>query len=396
MYKKVAVEKLEFGKYVAQLDRPWTDTPFIFQGFVLSTEEQLETLKRFCKHVFVDPDRDQSDSALVAGGPKLRIRGDVTYRELENVQAEMPRASAAYGVMASALDDAMSTVQSGKVIEGPRVRAAVTQLTDSVVRNPDAMTLVTKLRDKGSLGVALESSIYMIVFARFLQLPRDRLELLGLVGLLQNVGMMRLPPGLVEKSAPLAADEMEIVKSHVQHTVEILSATPGLPDDLPGIASLHHERLDGSGYPRGLRKSAAIGLYGGIAGIVDTFTALTSHRSYADQAAPSTALNVLYKGRGTLFEPALVEQFIQCIGVFPVGSVVELNTGEVGIVVAQNPLRRLLPRVMVMRDAKGNPLHPHKLLDLDKEPMATRTEPYRIRRTLEFDSVQIDRGEFFL
>lgn len=396
MYKKIAVGELQFGKYVAELDRPWTDTPFVFQGFVLSTDEQLATLKRFCKHVYIDPDRDQSDDAHASGGPALRVRGNVNYRELANVQAELPHAHAAYGEMASALDDAMSTVQSGKVIEGPRVRAAVSQLTDSVVRNPDAMTLLTKLRDKGSLNVALESSIYMIVFARFLQLPRDRLDLLGLVGLLQNVGMVKLPPGLVEKSAPLTPEEMEVVKTHVPHTVEILSATTGLPDDLPGIASLHHERLDGSGYPRGLRKSVAIGLYGGIAGIVDTFTALTSQRSYADQAAPSTALNVLYKGRGTLFEPALVEQFIQCIGVFPVGGVVELNTGEIGIVVAQNPLRRLLPRVMVVQDAKGDPIRPHKLLDLEKAPMATRDEPYRIRRTLEFDTVRVDPREFFL
>jgi len=395
MYKKIPVDELQFGKYVAELDRPWTDTPFVFQGFVLSTEEQLATLKRFCKHVYVDPDRDQSDDARMPGGT-LRLRGKVNYQELASFQAELPQAHAAYGDMASALDDAMSTVQNGKVIEGPRVRAAVSQLTDSVVRNPDAMTLLTKLRDKGSLNVALESSIYMIVFARFLQLPRDRLELLGLVGLLQNVGMVKLAPGLVEKSAPLTAQEMEIVKTHVQHTVEILSATSGLPDELPGICSLHHERLDGSGYPRGLRKAAAVGLYGGIAGIVDTFTALTSNRSYADQAAPSTALNVLYKGRGSLFEPALVEQFIQCIGVFPVGGVVELNTGEIGIVVAQNPLRRLLPRVMVVKDAQGNPLHPHKLLDLEKAPTAGRDEPYRIRRTLEFDTVRIDPREFFL
>ncbi len=396
MYKKIPVDELQFGKYVAELDRPWTDTPFVFQGFVLSTEEQLATLKRFCKYVFVDPDRDQSDDARSLGDPTLRIRGRVTYREMASLQVELPQAHAAYGEMASALDDAMNTVQSGKVIEGPQVRAAVTQLTDSVVRNPDAMTLLTKLRDKGSLNVALESSIYMIVFARFLQLPRDRLELLGLVGLLQNVGMVKLPPGLVEKSAPLTSPEMEVVKTHVQHTVEILSATTGLPDELPGICSLHHERLDGSGYPRGLRKSAAVGLYGGIAGVVDTFTALTSNRPYADQAAPSTALNVLYKGRGSLFEPALVEQFIQCIGVFPVGGVVELNTGEIGIVVAQNPLRRLLPRVMVVKDAQGNPLHPHKLLDLEKAPKAGPDEPYRIRRTLEFDTVHIDPREFFL
>jgi len=396
MYKKIPVDELQFGKYVAELDRPWTDTPFVFQGFVLSTEDQLETLKRYCKHVYIDPDRDQSDESGQSGRNLARIRGGVVYRELASVETELPRADEAYGEMTSALDHAMTTVQSGKVIEGPRVRAAVSHLADSVVRNPDAMTLLNKLRDKGSLGVALESSIYMIVFARFLQLPRERLELLGLAGLLQNVGMVRLPPGLVEKPGPLSPAEMEIVKTHVPHTVEILSATPGLPDDLPGIASLHHERLDGSGYPRGLRKSAAIGLYGGIAGVVDTFTAHTTARPYADKTAPSVALNVLYKGRGSLYEPALVEQFIQCIGVFPVGGVVELNTGEIGIVVAQNALRRLLPRVMVVQDAKGDPIQPHKLLDLEKAPMATRDEPYRIRRTLEFDTVRIDPREFFL
>jgi len=111
---------------------------------------------------------------------------------------------------------------------------------------------------------------------------------------------------------------------------------------------------------------------------------------------PSAALNVLYRERGTRFEPALVEQFIQCIGVFPVGGIVELNTGEIGIVIAQNPLKRLQPRVMAVQDAQGNPIQPHKLLDLSKSPMANRTEPYRIRRTLEFDKVRIDPREFFL
>jgi HD-GYP domain-containing protein (c-di-GMP phosphodiesterase class II) len=396
MYKKIAVEDLQFGKYVAELDRPWTDTPFLFQGFVLTSDEQLETLRRFCKFVYVDPDRDEGAEEPRGPGPKLHIRGTTEYRELASVEAELPHADVAYQKMASVLGHAVSLMQKGQVIEGPRVRDAVSQLTDSVVRNPDAMTLLTKLRDKGALDVALESSIYMIVFARFLQLPRERLELMGLVGLLQNVGMVMLPPGLVDREGSLSPEEMEIVKTHVRHTVEILSATPGLPDDLPGIASLHHERLDGSGYPRGLRKSQAIGLYGGIAGIVDTFTALTSPRPHAERQPPSAALNVLYKGRGTLFEPALVEQFIQCIGVFPVGGIVELNTGEIAIVVAQNPVRRLQPRVMVVQDAKGDPVTPHKLLDLEKSPTARRGEPYRIRRTLEFESVRIDPREFFL
>ena len=396
MYKKIPVGELQFGKYVAELDRPWTDTPFIFQGFVLTTDEQLETLRRFCEFVYVDPDREENPDETRGAGPALHIRGSTEYSELATVEAELPQADQAYDAVAHVLDDAMTAVQSGGVIEGPRMREAVTQLTDSVVRNPDAMTLLTKLRDKGALGSALESSIYMIVFSRFLQLPRERLELMGLVGLLQNVGMVKLPAGLVDRPGPLTPEEMDVVRTHVQHSMEILSSTSGMPDDLAGISSLHHERLDGSGYPRGLRKSQAVGLYGGISGIVDVFTALTSARAYAEKYAPSAALNILYKGRGTLFEPALVEQFIQCIGVFPVGGIVELNTGEIGIVVAQNPLRRLLPRVMVVQDARGDPIQPHKLLDLEKAPKATRDEPYRIRRTLEFDHVKIDPREFFL
>src|SRR5207342_2969266 len=126
--------------------------------------------------------------------------------------------------------------------------------------------------------------------------------------------------------------------------------TPGVPADLPGLASLHHERFDGSGYPRGLR-GAAIALPGLIAGIVDAFDTLTAPPPLGERMTPANALSILYKGRGTLFHPALVEQFIQCVGVFPVGSVVELNSGEIGIVVAQNEVRRLQPRVMVVQDA---------------------------------------------
>jgi hypothetical protein len=119
-------------------------------------------------------------------------------------------------------------------------------------------------------------------------------------------------------------------------------------------------------------------------------------RPYAEQMSPSNALNLLFRGRGAQFHPALVEQFIQCIGVFPVGAVVELNTGEIGVVIAQNLVRRLQPRVMVIMDAEGRPLRPHKILDLVKEPKASADEPYRIRRTLEHGKVEIDPREFFL
>ena len=157
----------------------------------------------------------------------------------------------------------------------------------------------------------------------------------------------------------------------------------------------HHERQDGSGYPRGL-KGRQITIDGAIAGLVNSYSALTSKRGYAEQESPSNALGKLYKVRGKLFHEALVEQFIQCIGIYPVGSTVELNTGEVGIVIAQNLVRRLQPRVMVILDASWKPIKPQVILDLIKEPKTASDEPYRIKRTLPRDKLPINPEEFFL
>jgi HD-GYP domain-containing protein (c-di-GMP phosphodiesterase class II) len=208
------------------------------------------------------------------------------------------------------------------------------------------------------------------------------------------VGKLKLPKALAT-SGPINAGEIEEYKKHVNYSVEILSSTPGLPGELAGLASLHHERFDGTGYPRGLR-GIAIELFGLIAAIVDTYDTLTAPPPFGERMTPANALNVLYKGRGKQFHPALVEQFIQCVGVYPVGSVVEMNTGEVGVVYAQNMVRRLQPRVMIVQDAKRNRLMPYKMLDLMKEPKATASENYKIVRTLDFDAVKLDPREFFL
>ena len=408
-HKEVQVEFLEFGMFVARLDRPWTETPFVYQGFVLKTEQQLNALKKYCKKVYVDPEKMQvvvapnlrglpsSTRAVIAEQAKEKVRGSVVYKELATVEDELPRARTAFTQTNSIVQTMARAVVSGNALDGARAKQAVTEITDSVVRNPDAMMLLVTMREKAeeTLNRSTQVSVYMTVFGRFLQLERERLEVLGLMGLLQDVGMLRLPAGMAGRRSALAPEEEEAFKAHVAHSVEILSQTPGLPAELPGLASLHHERYDGSGYARGL-KGSAISQMGAIAGIVDTFDMLTAPAPYGMQMPPSNALNVLFQNRGTQFHAALIEQFIQCVGAFPVGSVVELNSGEVGVVITQNLVKRLQPRVMVVQDASGNPIHPHKILDLVNEPMATPDEPYRIRRTLDQTKVQIDSRELFL
>lgn len=395
--REIPVEKLSFGMFISKLDRPWTETPFVFQGFVLKSDKQLEVLKKFCKHVFVDPEKEVApEVGKVTAEDLAKVRGTTIYKSTSSVEAELPVARKTYANTTVIIRELSRAVEIGKTIDSSRSHEAATQIAASVVRNPDAIALLIKLQEKSdaTLSRAAEVSVMMTIFGRFLQLPQDRLELLGMLGLLQDVGKLKLPTELAARG-PASAEEIDIYRTHVDHSVRILSSTPGLPPELPGLASLHHERFDGSGYPRGLRGNA-IAFPGLIAAIVDAFDTLTAPKPFGENLSPSKALNIIYKGRGTQFHPALAEQFIQCISIFPVGSVVELNSGEVAIVIAQNMVRRLQPRIMVVKDAQGNPLRPYKMLDLMKEPKFRPDEPYRIQRSLEYDSVKIDPRELFL
>jgi HD-GYP domain-containing protein (c-di-GMP phosphodiesterase class II) len=405
MRKTVPVGELQFGMYVAELDRPWTDTPFRFQGFVLATPEQLETLKKYCKQVQVDPDKAEiiarlPDQAVGGAGMKSAVdlsrTGKVKYTEQSPVEQEFERAVSTHAVGAKAVLDIVGALRAGKTLDAQSVSEAVSGITESVLRNPDAMLLYTQLQQKGDYtqSHALDVSVYMTAFGRFLEMSREDLALLGHLGLLQDVGKMRLPNALIEKRDRLSTEEFELAKKHVEYSAEILRETAGLPAQLPELALLHHERHDGSGYPKKLR-AKEIGLIGSIGAIVDTFDALTARRPYAEPVAPSTALSMLYKWRGTFFDPFLVEQFIRCIGIFPIGSIVELNSGESGIVIAQNLEKRLQPRVMIVRDAAGNALKPQKLIDLSRAPKVASGEPYRIKRTLEYGRIPMTAETLF-
>ena len=392
MKKQVSVEQLKFGVYVNELDRPWTETPFMYQGFVINSEAQIQALKKYCKKVVIDTEKGADVAANpFAGGPKRpsvldTIKVKATYVEKVLVTHELPAARQAQTRTAVVMKDVFGSVQAGKALDAPRVKDAVTNMTDSVVRNPDAMLLLARMKETGvnTLDRAMGVSIYMITFGRFLSLPREQIDMLGLLGILQDVGKLRLPADLLNKKEALSEAELEVCKSHVGHSVAILKETAGLPPELPALAALHHERVDGSGYPAGL-KGAQIGLFGCMAGLIDSFDALTEPRPYGQLLAPAPALKVLYDQRDTSFDGALVEQFIQCIGTYPVGALVELHSGEIGIVIARNPRLKLFPRVMVVLDIHKNPLKPTKII-----------EQAGIKRTLQKGSVNIDPSEYFL
>jgi HD-GYP domain-containing protein (c-di-GMP phosphodiesterase class II) len=388
MRKKISVQELQLGMFVGELDRPWLGTPFLYQGFVVRTPQEIDDIRKFCREVFVDTERAEVVAAEARSGGAiagLAGTGRVVHRESVAVEVEWQQAGDALQGAQGTVGEVFESVRVRKMLEAPQARSAVGNMTQSMLRNPDALMLFSAMRQRGGyqLERALDVSVYMIAFARFLGMDEPDIEIAGLVGLLQDIGMLDLPQEMLQKVTRLEPAEFKIIRGHVDRSREVLAGTSGLPAGVAQNAALHHERYDGTGYPGGL-KGNALGVIGAMAGIVDTFGALTVKRPYAEAMSPSNALNLLFRMRGRSFHPQLVEQFIRCIGYFPVGSIVELNSGEVGVVVAQNAEQRLQPKVMVVRDARGQPLRPQKFLNLAKLPKASADEPYRIRRTLEF------------
>lgn len=396
--KWIPVEDLRFGMYVLELDRPWLGTPFLFQGFPIVSDDQIRELKKYCRTVYIDPERHAgTDGDMRKFNEQPLVRGNAVYKNQTSFESELPIAREIYSSFEESVKQTLELVRKTGDLDARQLTAVVGKLTRSVERNPDAMMLLHRMQQKSSdeFNRAVDNSIHMITFGRFLQFASERLELLGLAGLLLDIGKVNLPEPILQKKDKLTADEYEASKQHVMHSIKIIGEAHGLPKGIAEIVVQHHERLDGSGYPNGLSGSQ-ISIDGAIAGLVNTYCALISKRSYAEQVAPSNALSMIYKLRGTLFHDALAEQFIQCIGIYPVGSTIELNTGDIGIVIAQNLVRRLQPRVMLILDKALKPIRPQLMLDLVKEPKSSAGLLYQIKRTIPSDQLPIDMHEFFL
>lgn len=407
---KVELHELKPGMFVCELDRPWLETPYLLQGVYIRGSEEIEELKRYCTFVYVDPEKSQRDVAghLRAGSargalemegakaPKYRHPKAVEYRDLATVEQELGQAKEIRTNVRDLLTSIEQDIRSDRVLDRERLNEAVESMTDSIIRNPDALFLLTKLReaDNESYGRALDVSIYVLAFGRHLGFPKVELQTLGMGGLLLDIGKTQLPGGLLTKRGPLNGDEHKLMKTHVQHSMDILSKSQWVPRALLDMVLTHHERQDGSGYPRGLR-GPQIGIYGKIAGIADCYEDLTTQQPFAPALAPSAALKVLEEWKGRLFQDDLIEEFIQCIGMYPVGSTVELTTGEVAVVMSNNRVHRLKPKVMALLDSRKQRLQEPVMIDLGAAHQAGGPE-VAIAQGLQRGAFGVNPAEYYL
>ncbi len=307
------------------------------------------------------------------------------YVDQTTIEDELPLAQEAHDKVETAVQSVIEDLNKSKALELDKVNDAVGWMVESVVRNPDGMVWLTRLKsvDAYTYDHGLNTAIYLIAFGRHLGLPEDQLQMIGTVGLMQDVGKIKLPRALLEKRSRLSPAELKVFQSHVGHSVEVMRTSKDATESLIQAISQHHERYDGSGYPNGLA-GENITLAGGMAGLADTYAAMISARPYAEAVSVQQALHGIYTTRDKAFKADLVEQFIQCVGVFPVGSLVELNSGEVAVVVSQNRARRLKPRVMLVLDINRQSFPSPVMLDLIYDPtLPGKDEPYRIVRGLQ-------------
>lgn len=538
MYSKIPVSKLEIGMFVADIDRPWMDTPFLIQGFLIEDAKQIEQLRRFCQEVTIDRARSSGEHQLSAqaasadassrtpetsqkviidrrptpeakpkgtssenvqaqqrapgaskgaahaqamaelvittrdaefrptesgrfqltpkpnpetghvptlsaepegglvstimgalsrfirgeGGrsPKERLSTDVgpatqpgkpsgrpefippavrlvVYEDAATVDEEFVAAKNAVTRTSDLLERIAQDIRAGRTLALPEVEEVISDMVDSMVRNPDALMWVMRLRerDETTYGHGLYASVYLLALGRHLGFPKAQLSQLGTIGLLLDIGKIKLPPEVLKKAGQLSTEEYELVKTHVQLGVDLLSQSGGLDADIMTGIAQHHERENGSGYPRGLA-GPNIALFGRMAAIADCFAALTNQRPYAEAVSAYDALRSLSGWGGDYFHAPIVEQFIQAVGVFPVGSLVELSTGEVAAVISHNKTRRLKPRVLLITgpDKTRSP-HP-ATMDLLYAPMDANGQSIFIRRGLAAGAFGLDARDFYV
>lgn len=381
---------LKPGMFVAELDRPWLDTPFSVQGFVVRDDDDVMFVAKHVDHVFVDADYHGSDVVLPLASKT------VAKREKLKLKADFAQAQITFASTSETLDSVFSSLRSGLETDMNEVKKAVRPLIESVFNNGDAVAALARLKDTGvyRFNHSIAVAIWAAIIGRHIGLPRDELEKLVTGCAMSDIGMTQLPPELFNHTEKLTEEQSQQVREHTRLGAELVKKSKHLDIEVLMIIESHHERHDGSGYPNGLSGND-IPLLARIAGLIDTYDAMISSRPHAAGRCSFDAIQELLDCKNQLFQGALVEQFVQAIGLFPVSALVELNSGEVAIVVSQNEARRLKPEILVVLDAQKSRLASPVMVNL-RDSTLTGDEARWIVRELPPGAHGLNSQEYFI
>ncbi|HMS83468.1 MAG TPA: HD-GYP domain-containing protein [Nitrospira sp.] len=376
MNKQIGIDELKPGMQVERLDRSWLDTPFFRHKMRITSTAQIAQLKACgVRTVVVRTDGEAAEAGKTEPFSEPDIPTDPVLTEEEAPASvppvvpfdeELPDARQIYHAAKTIVQNAMHDTRLGRAINMEEVNRVISDMTDSVLRNPDALTSLTRLKqfDEYTFFHSVNTSILAMSLGRHREFDRGALHQIGVGTLLHDIGKTKIPSEILNKPGRFEPHEMEIMKQHVLRGVEVLTTTTGLGDVYLRPALEHHERVDGTGYPH-RRVRNELSQFGLMAAVVDIYDAITSDRCYHKGRAAHEALQFLYRlGLEGHLDVTLVQQFIHVVGVYPVGSVVELNTGETGVVKEIHHHVPLTPVVLLVKTAGNTFLSNPRELDL--------------------------------
>ena len=377
MIKKIRTTKLKIGMYVHDLDCNWMRHPFAVNQFTISTEKQIKQIKQAqIRELYIDTDKGLDVGSPTPVAAKSKPAEDnkppaSTNRTEEAptipLAEELPRANKIKKEATQMISNIMDDARAGKLNKVEHISPIAESMVSSVIRNNEALLGLTRIRktDKYTFEHSVSVSILLIAFGESLAFDEKDLVQMGIGGLLMDIGKSLTPPQILNKPGKLTDGEFDIMREHVEYGQQILDKMPDVSEIAQNIATEHHERLDGSGYPK--KKTAdEISFYGQMAAIVDVYDALTVSRAYRKRISPNAALKKLMASGGQ-FNQELVQQFVHCVGIYPTGSLVSLSNGCFAVILESNKEELLLPKIRIIFDSTKRQFISHRDIDLSNQ-----------------------------
>jgi putative nucleotidyltransferase with HDIG domain len=377
--KQVEVGALELGMYVVELDRPWIESPFLFQGFVIENEDDLQQIREICTWVMVDEELSKGDAKdrTIALSMKMKADGKAdkptTIVRAEAMSAQkqaqlQTQLKQSFEIRKNTKDyvaKVFEDVRLGTSINAPEAKAVVNALVDVVTDHADTLMWMTQLKQahEYTLQHSVNVCILALAFSHHLGYSKDQMQVIGLGALLHDIGKCKTPPEVLDKPGKLTPAEFEMIRKHPVDGWNMIKDNRDVPHASLEIIKYHHERISGRGYPEGL-SGKDLSTHVLMVAICDVYDAITSDRVYHHGIPAHEGLSAMYQLAPNEFGKELMQEFIRCIGIYPVGSLVELSTGALGIVMVNDPANRLRPVVMLVRDPKGQLYMPRRYVSL--------------------------------
>ena len=394
------VGMLKIGMYVIELDRPWLDSPFLFQGFEIRTRKEIQELSDCCDYVYIDTTKNRKrilgrDSS--ANKPLIETTLDfgTPPPKLSQFEKELQRAEVVHKQVGDLVSDFMERIARGEGIDTKAAKEAVAECVNSILHSPDAFLWLNQLKNKDEYTAqhSLNVCVLSIVLGRHINFSLESLNNVGLCGMMHDMGKMLVPLSILNKPGRLEPHEMEIMRSHTTLGHELLKSSQDMYPGAIHSALSHHEMLNGKGYPNQINHRD-IPLFTRVVSIADMYDAITSDRVYQKGRTHLEATAIMVDMSGPHLDGNLVTKFIEAIGVYPPGCVVMMTNGSIAIVVEVNEFVRLRPRIIVLLDQDKQPV-PEEVINLADMELDDQGQLLTIKGIVKAQDYGIDIAKYY-